>query len=900
MGAQHSEENHDHIEQNLQVLSIIIVSGAGTSAVNGVYAFANETKGSRPVWMQIGRDKACKICWSSNGFWTLRDISDNSLYFVSDRSDFVLPINAEWSSFQERGQAPMPTLMCQALSSVIISNAGTADVNGVYLLCNETKGERPVWTKAGSANWKIQWSDQNSWWMIDNIEGRSPYCIPNCSDRTPLAKDHSWSTYMDGVEPMPMIVSRVRSHIIVSGAGTAVVNGMYAPSNEARGGRPVWKHIQRPNVSIHWSVQSGAWVMEASGFTRPGEGAPYQIPNRWDPTPPSDENWEEINNGLGPPPSIRFLALCSIVLSSASIPEVNGVYVPIDEAEGDRPVWSQLGDPSYKIHWLPSEDCWVIRHLQDGVKYYSSTIGCLPGDVDYDPTPTHVEWVQYTPKMNVDAEHEQAAHVAKHPQTPPPEKRDDFSAQAYIGQIVECRMTGGEWAAGVVTSIGPVRVRRTVGHHQEERQWDEVRPTLASEEVEARQQVVAGGLLAQALASHIDGGSMGSMAHVPPSASREVTPQPTDRPFGGGQQEASTSKQLGKVASWLSSQQHHQNPVPTIRGLGAESTAQQHSNEMVFPPASHAVSESSQSLGARKPQHDLRMPMSYSSTSGLSMGSGSIGAVSPNQPITSLPGRGASLATLPGRGVETTTSWGHGSRHGSHVASTGELSHCHSTGTLNPSMAGSVHAVGWASTQSLSCVTQSLSCVTLPGATAMRSKGASLPNLKENYSLPLALSSVRSQLPQSMHVGQEGNPSPGRQPPSPGSFVLRQSTPRPTSSAQSSVSLSMSLRSMPVPTPRLGTTYGAPVSVNRIVAQPSLMTAPRPRGVQFTNSAITAGSPMSSAYSIAATLPPSMPMIPRSMHPSAMLQYNPTGSQYNLKPKATPNDDGNNAAPVSN
>jgi len=272
-----------------------------------------------------------------------------------------------------------------------VMGAGTDGVNGVYLLCNEVKGERPVWTKAGSPNFKIQWSTKSDWWMIDNVEGSAPYGIANCSDKTVPVQDVGWASYMGGEEPMPHIISRVRSHIIVSDAGTSMVNGLYSPSNEAHGGRPVWKHVEYPNVlNIHWSTETGTWVIEIVGT-----GLPYEIPNRWDPTPPSDEGWQALQHGIEPMPSIRFVALCSIVLSKASIPEVNGVYVPIDESEGNRPVWSQLGNPNYKIHWSTGGGVWVIRHVHDGVKYWSHMVGCLPGDADYDPTPTSVQWIAF-------------------------------------------------------------------------------------------------------------------------------------------------------------------------------------------------------------------------------------------------------------------------------------------------------------------------------------------------------------------------------------------------------------------------------------------------------------------------------------------------------------------------
>mmetsp|Transcript_46718 Transcript_46718/g.77321 ORF Transcript_46718/g.77321 Transcript_46718/m.77321 type:complete len:488 (+) Transcript_46718:126-1589(+) len=92
--------------------------------------------------------------------------------------------------------APTPCSEARAMAMVVeVSGASVAFVNGVYdLTPGVHKGGRPVWIKRGDDDMRIQWSTRGKWWMIDEVGGPAPYCLPGRNDLT-VPLDATWHAY---------------------------------------------------------------------------------------------------------------------------------------------------------------------------------------------------------------------------------------------------------------------------------------------------------------------------------------------------------------------------------------------------------------------------------------------------------------------------------------------------------------------------------------------------------------------------------------------------------------------------------------------------------------------------------------------------------------------------------
>jgi hypothetical protein len=383
------EGSSDYIQQHMQPLSMIIISGAGSSSANGVYALISEAKGGRPVWAKLG-EPGFKISWSENlRCWNLSGVNAATLYSVLDCVAETFPTSPKWS-VAGAGQHPIPVVSFQPLTNIIISGAGSEGVNGVYSPCPESSGGRPVWAQVGNLSYKIRWAADANMWVLDcEALGLAPYCIKGRKDQWFPRGEITWTSYVDGQAPVPSSHTRLRSNIIVTEAGISQANGLYVPCKDAHGGRPVWVQSKNPEYRMRWSKSFNVWILEYQMAT-----ALYCIENRSDYTPPASVDWVAFQGGEEPMPHIEYQAFCNIILSDASVQEVNGVYAPIDEAHDGRPVWSLLGNPDLKIQWSGSRKVWALHHAKGGEQYWCRDIHYLSTETTLDTKKANAQWIR--------------------------------------------------------------------------------------------------------------------------------------------------------------------------------------------------------------------------------------------------------------------------------------------------------------------------------------------------------------------------------------------------------------------------------------------------------------------------------------------------------------------------
>lgn len=170
---------------------VIIVSGAGTEMVNGVY---NIVDSAAVETARIWKHESAQlwISWDPLGVagWYLGCSYSQApgapdAYYVQGiaTGEFIDPPDAVWSSglFEGGGAAPMPTVAYGTNPSVnsnvlVVSGAGTTSVNGLYnLVDSSASGQARVWSNSEN-NLAVKFdSNEMHNWFIGNSGAYAGY-----------------------------------------------------------------------------------------------------------------------------------------------------------------------------------------------------------------------------------------------------------------------------------------------------------------------------------------------------------------------------------------------------------------------------------------------------------------------------------------------------------------------------------------------------------------------------------------------------------------------------------------------------------------------------------------------------------------------------------------------------
>lgn len=234
---------------------------------------------------------------------------------------------------------------------IIVSGAGTEIVNGTYNIVDSTAVETARIWKHESAQLWISWDSIGvaGWYL-----GCSYSQAPGVSDAyyiqaTPTGgfidpPDAVWSSGLfegGGASPMPTVAygtnPAVNSNVlVVSGAGTTSVNGLYnLVDSSASGQARVWSNSENNLVVKFDSNETYSWFIGSSG-AQAGYKEKYMAPN-FNVADPVGLTWQTNNGSEDPPPTVEFMALpgtsSTIVTSSVESAHI-AVFNELIEAGG--------------------------------------------------------------------------------------------------------------------------------------------------------------------------------------------------------------------------------------------------------------------------------------------------------------------------------------------------------------------------------------------------------------------------------------------------------------------------------------------------------------------------------------------------------------------------------------
>ena len=85
----------------------IIVSGAGSSEVNGTYVDTGELSGDRPAYANNANSDIV-IVWDSSGAWLIMNLSTQIIYYLSEDDVATPDLCTTWEVYE--GEPPVPTV----------------------------------------------------------------------------------------------------------------------------------------------------------------------------------------------------------------------------------------------------------------------------------------------------------------------------------------------------------------------------------------------------------------------------------------------------------------------------------------------------------------------------------------------------------------------------------------------------------------------------------------------------------------------------------------------------------------------------------------------------------------------------------------------------------------------
>lgn len=252
---------------------------------------------------------------------------------------------------------------------IIVSGAGTEMVNGTYNIVDSSAVETArVWKHESAQLW-ISWDSLGvaGWYL-----GCSYSQEPGASDAyyiqaTPTGgfidpPDVVWSQGIfegsGGAPPMPTVAygtnPAVNSNVlVVSGAGTTSVNGLYnLVDSSASGQARVWSNSENNLVVKFDSNETFSWFIGSSG-AQAAYKEKYMAPNL-NVADPVGLTWQTNNGSEDPPPTVEFLALpgtsSTVVTSSVESAHI-AVFNEQTEINGESgaPTVAIIADPAVEF-----------------------------------------------------------------------------------------------------------------------------------------------------------------------------------------------------------------------------------------------------------------------------------------------------------------------------------------------------------------------------------------------------------------------------------------------------------------------------------------------------------------------------------------------------------------------
>eukprot|EP00928_Gymnodinium_smaydae_P070164 TRINITY_DN54079_c0_g1_i1.p1 TRINITY_DN54079_c0_g1~~TRINITY_DN54079_c0_g1_i1.p1 ORF type:complete len:849 (+),score=182.47 TRINITY_DN54079_c0_g1_i1:57-2603(+) len=345
---------------------VVVVSGAGLARVNGAYRRLHEFTREGPVWAKLDDDGyRIRAASSSYSTWLLVGPNGDVFYVATGKdSCAALPLDARWNpGATGPGVEPGPVLnlgflegccdtdpapaaaaaaggaaVCvgpgdnlvahlqadrvfvpfsrvlapehEDAGALSVSGTGDEAVDGVYRPVQRAEDGRAMWARAGDASSCIKWSPVHSAWILG--PPLAPRYASSCDwalAAPPLTKA-AWaplSPSASSSSPAVLDVARLPgteldAAIVVEGAGTAVVNGVYLKQRGRHAGRPFWTKVGNDCYRILWSSQSLQWIVDNIRGN-----APYCLRGNAETTLPLDACWQSYMGGLEPMPSVTAL-----------------------------------------------------------------------------------------------------------------------------------------------------------------------------------------------------------------------------------------------------------------------------------------------------------------------------------------------------------------------------------------------------------------------------------------------------------------------------------------------------------------------------------------------------------------------------------------------------------------
>lgn len=238
-----------------QAPSSVLVSGAGSSAVNGIYTYNNQY-GGKPYYNLQGYEDnvfANSIYWDADS-WILSNVDASAFYAITEEIDYPW-LSSNWQIFD--GESPVPTfteippsnyyslperyLLAKiavaaggpkteatyislpknyvwsdiynaisgdiANSIVVVSGAGTEAVNGAYAR-NGTVGGKPSYLYDGNS---LEWSIGSAKWII--VDGSTGDAVYTSDDNVTYPwQVTTWAAFNDGISPLPILTPQTPNH----------------------------------------------------------------------------------------------------------------------------------------------------------------------------------------------------------------------------------------------------------------------------------------------------------------------------------------------------------------------------------------------------------------------------------------------------------------------------------------------------------------------------------------------------------------------------------------------------------------------------------------------------------------------------------------------------------------
>eukprot|EP00927_Polykrikos_kofoidii_P066256 TRINITY_DN61888_c0_g1_i1.p1 TRINITY_DN61888_c0_g1~~TRINITY_DN61888_c0_g1_i1.p1 ORF type:complete len:1589 (+),score=254.33 TRINITY_DN61888_c0_g1_i1:156-4922(+) len=193
------------VPRKVPEVKVVVVSGAGTSSVNGIYKLSEETRGGRPVWIKED-DALRRIHWSvASHFWIIDYVVGAASYCIPGRNDETLPFNVKWCPYQG-GAEPMPLVTPKVEivtgSLVTVVHAFTSDDKDKDCLAIGIRGRVKKIDDEGDAQidfdgiGKLKWVVKRNFWKLQVI----PHAFPGLHSGSVVSGTSS-TTHIAAVVP---------------------------------------------------------------------------------------------------------------------------------------------------------------------------------------------------------------------------------------------------------------------------------------------------------------------------------------------------------------------------------------------------------------------------------------------------------------------------------------------------------------------------------------------------------------------------------------------------------------------------------------------------------------------------------------------------------------------------